>query len=193
MASAQKDTTRIVLLSVNDMHAKIDNFPRFKSLVDSIKGCHENVLLLSAGDIFTGNPVVDQYPDKGYPMIQLMNLTGFNASALGNHEFDYSWKHLDSLRMNPILCANIFYNEAPPLDIKPYVIIKLGNGVSVGILGLIQINEAGLPDSHPSRLSGISFKPGIEVAPDYKWLADSCNIVIGLSHLGFETDVEVEN
>ncbi|MDY0102459.1 MAG: bifunctional UDP-sugar hydrolase/5'-nucleotidase [Lentimicrobium sp.] len=194
MASAQKDTTRIVLLSVNDMHAKIDNFPRFKSLVDSIKGCHENVLLLSAGDIFTGNPVVDQYPDKGYPMIQLMNLTGFNASALGNHEFDYGQDVLAKRIAQaefPILCANIFYNEAPPLDIKPYVIIKLGNGVSVGILGLIQINEAGLPDSHPSRLSGISFKPGIEVAPDYKWLADSCNIVIGLSHLGFETDVEV--
>lgn len=194
MASAQKDTTRIVFLSVNDMHAKIDNFPRFKSLVDSIKGCHENVLLLSAGDIFTGNPVVDQYPDKGYPMIQLMNLTGFNASALGNHEFDYGQDVLAKRIAQaefPILCANIFYNEAPPLDIKPYVIIKLGNGVSVGILGLIQINEAGLPDSHPSRLSGISFKPGIEVAPDYKWLADSCNIVIGLSHLGFETDVEV--
>lgn len=193
-ASAQNDTTRVVLLSVNDMHAKIDNFPRFKSLVDSIRGCHENVLLLSAGDIFTGNPVVDQYPDKGYPMIQLMNLTGFKASALGNHEFDYGQDVLAKRIAQaafPILSANVFFDEAPPLDIKPYTIITLENGLRVGILGLIQINEAGLPDSHPSRLKGVSFKSGIEIAPEYKWLADSCNVVIGLSHLGFETDVEL--
>ncbi len=191
-ASAQKDTTRIVLLSVNDMHAKIDNFPRFKSLVDSIRGCHKNVLLLSAGDIFTGNPVVDQYHDKGYPMIQLMNLTGFNASALGNHEFDYGQEVLAKRIAQaefPILSANVSFDEAPPLDIKPYTIITLDNGLKIGILGLIQINDAGIPDTHPSRLQGISFKPGIEIAPDYKWLADSCNLVIGLSHLGFETDV----
>jgi 2',3'-cyclic-nucleotide 2'-phosphodiesterase (5'-nucleotidase family) len=193
-ARAQNDTSRVVLLSVNDMHAKIDNFPRFKSLVDSIRGCHKNVLLLSAGDIFTGNPVVDQYPDKGYPMIQLMNLTGFNASALGNHEFDYGQEVLTNRIAQaefPILSANIFFNETPPLDIKPFTIITLDNGLKVGILGLIQINDAGIPDTHPSRLKGISFKPGIEIAPDYKWLADSCNVVIGLSHLGFETDVEL--
>lgn len=193
-ASAQNDTTRIVLLSVNDMHAKIDNFPRFKSLVDSIRGCHKNVLLLSAGDIFTGNPVVDQYPDKGYPMIQLMNLTGFSVSALGNHEFDYGQETLAKRIAQaefPILSANIFFEEAPPLDIKPFTIITLDNGIKVGILGLIQINDAGIPDTHPSRLQGISFKPGIDIAPDYKWLADSCTVVIGLSHLGFESDVEL--
>ena len=59
-ASIVSDTATVVILSVNDMHAKIDNFPRFKAMVDSIRQTGEYVLLLSAGDIFTGNPVVDQ-------------------------------------------------------------------------------------------------------------------------------------
>ncbi|HAH56886.1 MAG TPA: hypothetical protein DCL86_01935 [Bacteroidales bacterium] len=70
------DTLTLTVVSVNDMHARIDHFPGFISWMDSIRECNEHVLLFSAGDNFTGNPVVDQYPDKGYPMIQLMNLAG---------------------------------------------------------------------------------------------------------------------
>ncbi|MBW6490043.1 MAG: bifunctional metallophosphatase/5'-nucleotidase [Lentimicrobium sp.] len=192
--NAGNDTTRVVVLSVNDMHAKIDNFPKFKSLVDSIRSVHPYVLLLSAGDNFTGNPVVDQYPEKGYPIVEMMNLTGFDASALGNHEFDYGQDVLAARLFQaefPFLAANLFYTGQTPLDIKPYTIITLNNGLKAGILGLIQINEAGLPDTHPSRLTGIEFSAGIEVAQEYNWLADSCNIFIGLSHLGFEADVKL--
>lgn len=194
MLKAGNDTTRIVVLSVNDMHAKIDNFPRFKSLVDSIRSVHPYVLLLSAGDNFTGNPVVDQYPEKGYPIIEMMKLSGFNASALGNHEFDYGQEVL-AARLSqagfPFLVANISYTGTRPLDTKPYTIIRLDNGLKAGILGVIQTNEAGLPDTHPSKMEGIKFGRGLEVAQEYKWLADSCDLLIGLSHLGFETDVEL--
>jgi 5'-nucleotidase len=46
------------------------------------------MLLVAAGDNQTGNPVNDQYPEKGLPVIELMNAVGFDLSAVGNHEFD---------------------------------------------------------------------------------------------------------
>ena len=190
--NAANDTTKIVILSVNDMHAKIDNFPKFKSLVDSIRSVHKHVLLLSAGDIFTGNPIVDQYPEPGYPIIELMNLSGFNASALGNHEFDYGQdvlaKRVDQANF-PFLVANLSFESPEAPEIKPYIIHRLDNGIKIGILGLIQINEAGLPDTHPAKLTGIKFERGIDKALQFKWLADSTDVLIGLSHLGFEDDV----
>lgn len=193
-AKAGSDTTRIVVVSVNDMHAKIDNFPRFKSLVDSIRTEYKDVLLLSAGDIFTGNPIVDQYPDKGYPIIEMMNITGFDANALGNHEFDYGQDVLANRIAQadfPFLGSNIFYDSTPSLNIKPYMFYTMDNGIKIGILGMIQINESGIPDTHPSKLEGIYFKKGIDVAPEYLWLKDSCDVFIGLSHLGFEDDIKL--
>ena len=193
-AHASIDTTRVVVLSANDMHAKIDNFPRFKSLVDSIRTQNKDVILLSAGDIFTGNPVVDQYPEMGYPVIEMMNITRFDATALGNHEFDYGQEVLAKRIAQadfPFLASNIVFDSAPPLNIKPYIFLTTKNGIKIGILGMIQINEGGIPDTHPSKLDGISFTKGIEVAPEYMWLKDSCDIFIGLSHLGFEDDIEM--
>ena len=193
-AFSGNDTTRVVILSVNDLHAKIDNFPRFKAMVDSIRQAEKYVILLSAGDIFTGNPVVDQFPEKGQPMIELMNRTGFSASAVGNHEFDYGQEVL-ARRMNeaqfPFLSANILPDSSSPVSFKPYVIITLENGIRIGILSLIQINEAGFPDTHPSRLEGLTFPDGLKVAQSYASLRDSCDVFIALTHLGYETDIEL--
>ncbi|GAB1405923.1 hypothetical protein MASR1M74_31050 [Lentimicrobium sp.] len=69
LAYQPPDTLTLTIVSVNDMHARIDNFPGFISWLDSIRSRNEHVLVLSAGDNFTGNPVVNQYPDKGYPII----------------------------------------------------------------------------------------------------------------------------
>jgi 2',3'-cyclic-nucleotide 2'-phosphodiesterase (5'-nucleotidase family) len=44
------------------MHAAVDNFPRFAFMVDSLRGLYPDLLLVSAGDNQTGNPVNDQYP-----------------------------------------------------------------------------------------------------------------------------------
>ena len=96
-ASEQQDRTRqtatpasagegeIVILSVNDMHASIDQFPKFASMVDSLRAIYPDLLLFSAGDNRTGNPVNDQYDPVNYPMIELMNRLGFDLCTGGNH------------------------------------------------------------------------------------------------------------
>ena len=87
-APAVADETELVILSVNDIHADIDMFAKFATMVDSLRAIYPGMLLFSAGDNRTGNPVNDQYDPVNYPMIELMNQTGFDLCAIGNHEWD---------------------------------------------------------------------------------------------------------
>ncbi|HLN52198.1 MAG TPA: bifunctional UDP-sugar hydrolase/5'-nucleotidase [Lentimicrobium sp.] len=191
--SCAGDTTKVIVLSLNDQHAKIDNYNRLKALVDNIKSQNQNVLLLAAGDNFTGNPIVDMYPDKGSPIIDLMNMVGFSATAVGNHEFDYGQdillKRMQQAKF-PFLNANIIDHTAK-LKLKPYKIFTLENGVKVVVISAIQLGSNGLPDSHPDNLQNLSFKDGLSTIKEYKTLRDSCDIFIALTHLGFETDIEL--
>jgi 5'-nucleotidase / UDP-sugar diphosphatase len=181
----------IIILHTNDMHAKIDNMGKLAYLADSLRKCHPYVYLVAAGDNFTGNPVVDMVADKGYPMIDLMNLCGFNASAIGNHEFDLGQEFLNT-RMEqarfPFICANIDVSNAILKQPRPYICLDAGNGDSLAFLGLIELNDKGLPDSHPSKLTGLKFSNGIEKAGEFTWLKEKYGILIALSHLGVETD-----
>ena len=185
---------QVVIFAVNDMHAAIDNFPKLAYIVDSLKAVYPDMLLVAAGDNQTGNPVNDQYPEKGLPMIDLMNATGFDLSAVGNHEFDTGPEGFSSLTGKAdfsFICANVSLNNKYNLRITPYRIITLPNGLRLAFLGLIQLGQNGIPDTHPDHVKGFSFKSPFETARDYLWLKDSSDIFIALTHLGFEDDVKL--
>jgi 5'-nucleotidase / UDP-sugar diphosphatase len=183
-------TTEVIFLHTNDMHSKIDNMARLAFLADSLRSRHPNVFLVSAGDNFTGNPVVDMVKETGYPMIDLMNHCGFNLSALGNHEFDMGQDMLNR-RMKQanfkFISSNIDASRATVRQPKPYIILKAGK-VKIPVLGIIQLGENGMPDSHPSRLTRLSFRNGMESTADYTWLKKKYGMMIGLTHLGIEVD-----
>jgi len=192
--SDQKGEKQAVIFAVNDMHAAIDNFPRLAYIVDSLRAKYPDMLLVSAGDNQTGNPVNDQYPEKGLPMIRLMNALKFNLSAVGNHEFDTGQEGFGYLTHKadfPFICANVKENDSLNVKIKPYEIIKLKNGLKLAFLGLIQINRNGIPDSHPDKVRGFTFESAFKIAPKYLWLRDKSDIFIALTHLGFESDVKL--
>lgn len=183
-----------ILFAVNDMHAEIDNFPKLAYIVDSLQTIYPDMLLVAAGDNQTGNPVNDQYPKKGLPMIELMNAVGFDLSAVGNHEFDSSPQGFSDLTHKAdfdFICANMSVNDSYDLRVKPYQIIALPNGLKLAFLGLLHINQNGIPDSHPEYVKGFSFSSPFETAPNYLFLKDQSDIFIALTHLGFENDVQL--
>ena len=186
-----KDTTRIIILSTNDMHARIDNFSKLAYLADSLRHQFRDVFLVSAGDNFTGNPVVDQYPEKGFPMIDLMNRLGYNVSAVGNHEFDLGQENLNNRFAQatfPFISCNINAEGAIVKQPKPYIILKTAEGLRITFLGIIQLGENGLPDSHPDKMKGIHFEEGIAKALTYNKLRKKSDVFIALTHLGIEKD-----
>lgn len=183
----------IVILSVNDMHASIDQFPKFAEMVDSLRAIYPDMLLFSAGDNRTGNPVNDQYSPTNYPMIELMNRTGFDLCTVGNHEWDGNIVALqnDIERADfPFLCANVFIPDTVNLDIKPYVAFE-HQGVKVAVVGLIEIRHDGIPGAHPNNLTKVSFKRPEAVLPNYQFLRNQNDVVILLSHCGLDDDIEL--
>lgn len=190
-AQYPKGTKEVIILHTNDMHAKIDNLGKLAYLADSLRSTHPYVFLVAAGDNFTGNPVVDMVADKGYPMIELMNMCGYNLSCFGNHEFDLGQETLNKRRAQatfPFISCNIESGTSVLVQPEPYYILKAGK-TKIPVLGIIQLGENGLPDSHPSRLGGVKFYDGITKAKEYTWLKKKYGMMIALTHLGIESDV----
>lgn len=183
----------LAVLSVNDMHSAIDNMPKFAALADSLRTVYPDLLVLSAGDNRTGNPINDQYDPANYPMIAMMNKVGFKASTVGNHEWDGS---VPALQANieqadfPFLCANINIPEGVNLDVKPYVMIEQ-QGLRIAVLGLIELRHDGYPGAHPMHFKNLSFRHPEVVVQEYGFLKDQADVCILLSHVGFEEDVDM--
>ena len=153
-----KDAT-IAILSVNDMHSAIDPMPKFAALADSLRQVYPDLLVFSAGDNRTGNPINDQYEPANYPMIALMNKVGFDLCAVGNHEWDGG---VEALQKNiedayfPYICANVIVPKEVKLDVKPYAMIE-NQGLKIAVLGLIETHADGfrarIPTTSPKSVS----------------------------------------
>ena len=181
----------IHILATNDMHAQIEVFPQLAALADSLRTIDPSLLILSAGDNRTGNPINDKYILPAYPMVALMNQVGFNGSALGNHEFDvHSLKRLIGLSNFRYICANAFPSDSSGIKLVPYQVFDV-EGLKVGVIGCIQLSPKGIPSSHPDNLEGITFKPAEEIIPQYEWLSKQCDVTILLSHLGYPDDIKM--
>lgn len=171
----------VVILAVNDMHAAIDNIPRLAFMVDSLRKIYPDMLLFSGGDNQTGNPVNDQYSERGLPMIKLMNAVKFDLSAIGNHEFDTNAKGFSSLTKQAdfdFMCSNL--EALPGLDfmLKPYKFIMLSNGLKLGVASVLYINSNGIPDSHPDNVRGFKLFDPVATTNKYLYLKDSCDVLI---------------
>ena len=185
---------KLYIVSTNDMHANIDNFPQMAALIDSLRTVHPDLLLFGAGDNRSGNPINDRYAEPAKPMYDLMNTVGFYLSCFGNHEWDggpIALRNVLGWAKFPFVCANVTFDDSLQMpNVYPYKIIER-NGLKIGVIGGIQLGENGLPDFHPKNASGSHFRPITEVLPKYlPTLRKECNAVFLLSHCGFEEDME---
>ena len=187
----------VVFLHTNDEHGVIENFDRIAWYRQQAEEEYDTVFLVSGGDAFSGNPVVDEYVIddenlRGKPMVGLMNLAGYNAMVIGNHEFDYGQDILQD-RMEqaefPMVLANFDAEDAPYLEQpEPYAILETDKGFPVAFLGLVQVTEAGIPSTHPGNLDGIEFFDPVDTALEYEFLRDEASIFVGLTHMGHSWD-----
>lgn len=185
--------TEIHILSTNDMHAKLEHMAQLGAIADSLRAIDPTLLVFSAGDNRTGDPKNDIYNPTAYPMAALMNQIGFDATALGNHEFDSKQEglaRLIGLSTFSYLCANIHPDPSLGIHTLPYKVFDV-KGVKVGVIGVVQLGTHGLPDSHPDNLKGITFSPVAESIAPYEWLSKECDVTILLSHIGYEDDIEM--
>lgn len=187
------ETKQLTIFFVNDVHGQIDNFSKLKHIVDAERE-NNDVLLVSSGDIFSGNPVVDNAEEKGFPIIDLMNDCGFDVSVLGNHEFDYGPEILQQRieQSNfPWICANVDTKNSGVEQPPAYYTIQLGD-LRITFLGLLETGgskNAVIPSTHPNKVKDFEFVPAQTVVHDYMFLKEQENadLLIALSHLGLSS------
>jgi len=167
----EQELKELTIFHINDQHGSLDNFSKIKYIVDQEK-LETNVMLVCSGDIFSGNPVVDNYEEKGFPMIDVMNKVGFDISVIGNHEFDYGEAILkDRFQQSTFdwVCANVEMNSTgipAPFEYKTIT----SNNVKVTFLGLVETNGKDndvIPSSHPWRVQNLTFTKYQDIIANY--------------------------
>ena len=194
-----KKKKRLVILHTNDTHSTIEPFPSKHSkfpnmggvskrhtILQKIRSEEEHVLLLDAGDIFQGTPYFNTF--NGELEMKLMSLLQYDAATMGNHDFDIGLEgflNAQQFANFPFLCANYDFSETI-LDgkTKAYHIfhkagIKIGVfGIGVALKGLVPMDKYG----NTRYFDPIS--TANKIASELK--SKGCDLVICLSHLGFE-------
>ncbi|UTH72906.1 bifunctional UDP-sugar hydrolase/5'-nucleotidase UshA [Chromobacterium sp. IIBBL 290-4] len=189
-------TYKITILHTNDHHGRFwpnsdgeYGLAAQKTVVDKVraevKAEGGYSLLLSGGDVNTGVPESDLQDAE--PDFRGMDRIGYDAMAVGNHEFDKPVPVLMKQRQwisFPMLSANIYQDGRRMFD--PYTIFNLG-GVKVAVLGLTTDDTAKMVN--PAQIKGIEFRsPIAEAGKLVPELRDKADIVIAATHMGHYTD-----
>ena len=189
----------ITILHTNDVHSHIDPFPsndlkfpnqggiaRRATLIESIRKENPNTFLFDAGDIFQGTPYFNFY--GGEIEIKLMSMLKYDASTIGNHDFDNGIDGLYAQLPNAkfdFLSANYdFSNTVLNGHVKPYKVYEK-DGIKVGVFGL-GIELKGLVD--PKNYKETIYNNPIEVSQKITQILkeqEKCDLIICLSHLGY--------
>ena len=220
VSAAPKPAEPLSIVFTHDMHSNLDaktdaaspntvqpgGFARLATAIEQEKATYPDTLVLDAGDFSMGTLYQTIYSDSAAEL-RMMGLIGYDASTLGNHEFDYRAQGLTRMlqaakasgdALPALLCANIDWSgtlKDPALaakaqalrdamdsyGVKPYTIIQKG-GYRIALFGIIG-NEA-IDDS---PMSGLKFLDPIEAAKSVVNTLkanEKPDIIICLSHSG---------
>ncbi|MBN1347963.1 5'-nucleotidase C-terminal domain-containing protein [candidate division KSB1 bacterium] len=203
-AWTQVDT--LVILNLSDTHShllpygpedsegkgKRGGLARTAKIINQIKSEEKNVLMVHAGDVFTGDLMSNKY--HIVPQLQFFQKIGFDVLTIGNHEFDRTPETLKRAFREAgfpipgfeLLSANLDMTEEPELAalVKPFTIKQIGN-LKIGLFGLT-IERTTNSFSYPAPVVATDYLAAGQAAVDS--LRPKCDLVIGVTHLGYEQD-----
>ncbi len=200
--TATRDLTIITTMSTSDIHGHMTPYTPSGSAIEvggSAKAAwlfqeaerrNPNTLILDGGDSPYNTDLANI--SLGQSSVDVMNAQGYDATVLGNHDFDYSFENLLSLAERAeyaMLSANTYWKDGSyPEQFAPYIVKEVG-GVDVAIVGLT--DDGSKATTHFSNTQDIEFHDQWEVGQDVVAKADAeSDVVILLSHLhGANNDV----
>ena len=218
-AFAQDVKANLRVLQTTDIHTSFLNYDYYRdaedhtvglskvaTLIRQARGEVANSLLIDNGDLLQGNPLGDYVAKvKGlkagdiHPAYAAMNLLGYDAASLGNHEFNFGLPFLDTALKGakfPSLSANIFEMDGKTHRFTPYVILERRVKDSTGAEQLLKIGVIGLTTPQivqwdKSHLDGKIITKDIvataeAIVPEVK--AKGADIIILAAHTGIGTD-----
>ncbi len=206
LASSALPAVTLTILHTSDLHGRVhphdaladedlgEGLARIATVVKAIRAEGNPTLLLDSGDTIQGAPeqalAFATRGDASDPIVRAMNLVGYDAMALGNHEFDFGLARLEESRRQarfPWLAANVTDADgAPPF--AQYAVLEKG-GVRIGVLGFVTPN---VPNwESPGLIEGLRFGDAVVAARRLVPLLrgrERCDLVVIVTHQGFERD-----
>lgn len=184
----------ITILHTNDMHGffRYGDFDgmgaaKMMTYINEIRAANKNTLLIDAGDALQGDNLVTL--SKGEEGTKVLNALGYNAMAVGNHEFDYGSAQtvkLQGLLNFPMLASNVKTADGKLL-LDDYKIFTV-DGIKVGVFGVTTPETT--YKTHPDNVVGITFadiyKTSEQMVKTLK--AEGAQVIIAAAHLGDEGD-----
>ncbi len=206
VAAHGAEQARVTLLFTTDLHGRLvgrdlleerpapGGLARVATLVRRIRAGGE-VLLLDGGDAMQGDALgdawrMDSTSTRPEPMMAAMSAIGYDAMAVGNHEFDFGLAAIARARKAasfPWLSANV---QASGKDAPAFApsLVKVVNGVRVGVVGLTTPAVAAWTDA--SQRQGLRFEDPVAAARrEVARLRqrEGCDLVVLLAHTGLAT------
>jgi 2',3'-cyclic-nucleotide 2'-phosphodiesterase (5'-nucleotidase family) len=155
---------RLVLMGTTDLHGwvlpydyytgqRTDNgLAALVPLIDSVRAANpERTVLVESGDLLQGNAMDFVYRSlaerEEHPLVRAMNLVGYDAAAIGNHEFNYGIAHLDRAAAGadfPFISANIFRAGTPNHAYRPYTMVERTVGGRTVRIGIAAVTPPGV-------------------------------------------------
>lgn len=200
----------LTVLHTNDFHARVDEYnvngarckpsdaaagnciggaPRLATAVNAIRDSQPNVLLLDAGDQFQGTLFFNLF--KGAVLNETMNYLGYDAMAIGNHEFDSGpavFADFIEGANFPVVGANLDVAAEPTLNgkIAPYAVVERG-GQKIGVIGITTPETENISSPGPN----VKFNDPVASlqAAANALQAQGINKIIALTHLGYDQDL----
>ncbi len=184
----------LTVLHTNDHHGTVlpsggaAGLAERATFVKQVRAESPNVLLIDAGDINTGSALSNMY--KGEIDIKAYGMMGYDAVALGNHEFDNPLATLESqmaMASFPWLSANVKKADGSYLA-KPYI-VKNYDGFRVGVFGLTTLRTLQIASPDKSLTFVNEIEAGNEMVNILR-TKEKCDVVIALAHLGFVREAD---
>ncbi len=186
----------VTILYTTDFHSAFDPIPAYwlpgspklggaaelATMVKDIRRREDTVFLFDAGDMFTG---MLSNQTRGEALMEMMLSMGYDAMAIGNHEFDYGAENFTRQMYRvpfPVLAANIFYKGTTRYYSRPYTLLER-NGVRVAVIGIIGQDARSV--ALPSGITDLDFTDPIPaVRAAVKELKPLVDLIVVLAHQG---------
>ena len=199
----------VTLIFTNDMESFYDPVPAWwrddidhiggiaelTTLIKNVRRDEENVFLFDSGNIFTG--ALSRLTD-GALMFEFMITMGYDAMAIGNHEFDYGEEILawgKNQAPFPVLAANLFYKGTDHPFAQRHTIIER-DGIRIGVIGILGQDAASTAVA-PLHIDELDVTdPAEAVQRSVDALRDDVDLIVLLTHQGhtapMQTDAEAD-
>ena len=186
----------IVILYENDVHCAIEGYSKLAALKNELQESHKYVGVVSGGDYIQGTSL--GVVSKGQYIVELMNLVGYDALTLGNHEFDYRIARLEELigMMNtaPVSC-NFQAIGAEESYFEPYSIVSYGE-TDIAYIGITtpETITSALPAQFKDENGNYIYTFNVTTLYDVvqnsidEAKAQGADYIIALSHIGYAED-----